>query len=596
MNYPSLEKYNEALQNPAHALQDPQLKAGRLRTNGLGLPLALCGGFALTYTVDTGGKRFALRCFHKKSNDLERRYQAIALRLKKLASPYFLPFDFILNGIRIEGNIYPIVKMEWAKGTTLAEFLERNHGNSAALNKLRQALATLSAYLEEQQIAHGDIQPENLMVNADGSSVQLIDYDGMFVESLRGGTATELGQANFQHPKRTASDFNEQLDRFSFITLDVALQALAASPGLWKTSNSEPSAIVFRRNDFLDPGTSLVFNQIIGLPGLKVPAQYLAQLADGPFDQVPTLANFRAQLGLRPNTIVFNPHGESKGIAYQSPYKVCDASNFSQVEAQVGNRVELIGRIVKVAPKRYGKNKKPYIFINFGDWTGKSVKLSIWSEALHQFSTEPNSSWNGRWVSVTGLVDPPHHGQAGKISYVSIGISIENPGQIKQLTEVEARFRLQGRKASVITAGRNESILKGMSGKADTVPGSTSPQVPKPIPQSSTPNAKVLQNMKRQMPQAAPRPTGSAHRPSSQQASPGTIPTNSPKHTGQALPNMKRQMPQATPRLTGSAYRPSSQHASPNPISTNSPKRMGIGVGVWIALIVFAVIVWRWLL
>lgn len=65
MNYPSLEKYNEALQAPARAIQDPQLRAGQLRTTGLGLPLALCGGFALTYTVDTGGKRFALRCFHK---------------------------------------------------------------------------------------------------------------------------------------------------------------------------------------------------------------------------------------------------------------------------------------------------------------------------------------------------------------------------------------------------------------------------------------------------------------------------------------------------------------------------------------------------
>lgn len=549
MNYPSLEKYNEALQAPARAIQDPQLRAGQLRTTGLGLPLALCGGFALTYTVDTGEKRFALRCFHKKSNDLERRYQAIALRLKQLASPYFLPFDFIPNGILIDGNLYPIVKMEWAQGTTLAEFLERNHGNAAALTKLRQALAALSAYLEAQQIAHGDIQPENLMVNADGSSVQLIDYDGMFVEALRGSGATELGQANFQHPKRTASNFNEQLDRFSFITLDVALQALAVSPGLWKASNSEPSAIVFRRNDFLDPGTSIIFNQVLGLPGLKVPAQSLAQLADGPFDQVPTLADFRVQRGLGPNTIVFNPQGKPKDIAYQSPYTVCDAANFAQVEAQVGSRVELIGRIVDVTQKRYGRNKKPFIFINFGDWTGKSVKLSIWSEALRQFPSEPNSSWNGRWVSVTGLVEPPYHGQAGKISYVSIGISIENPGQIKQLTEVEARFRLRGGKAPVITAGRNENILKGMGGAGNTVPRSTSQHAPKPLPPPSTPNAQVLQRMQRQTSQAVPRPTGSAPRPSSHQASSG-------------------------------------------PRRASSPKRMG--AGAWIALIVFVLIVLRW--
>lgn len=92
------------------------------------------------------------------------------------------------------------------------------------------------------------------MVNTDGSAVQLIDYDGMFVDALRGSTATEVGQLNFQHPQRSATDFNERLDRFSFLTLDVALHALASSPALWAQSQSEPSAIVFRRNDFLAPG------------------------------------------------------------------------------------------------------------------------------------------------------------------------------------------------------------------------------------------------------------------------------------------------------------------------------------------------------
>jgi len=126
--------------------------------------------------------------------------------------------------------------MAWASGSTLAEFLEAKHADKAALTRLRAALMSLAAYLEQNNVAHGDIQPENLMVSADGGTVQLIDYDGLYVESLTGAKATELGQLNFQHPQRSANDFGPTLDRFSFLTLDVALQVLIAAPTMWAIS------------------------------------------------------------------------------------------------------------------------------------------------------------------------------------------------------------------------------------------------------------------------------------------------------------------------------------------------------------------------
>jgi hypothetical protein len=54
----------------------------------------------------------------------------------------------------------------------------------------------------------------------------LIDYDGMFVDAFRGKRSNELGNRNFQHIKRTADHFNHTLDRFSFILLEVAIEAL----------------------------------------------------------------------------------------------------------------------------------------------------------------------------------------------------------------------------------------------------------------------------------------------------------------------------------------------------------------------------------
>lgn len=530
MAYPTLEQYNEALHSPQLVLQDAELKQGRLKMSGLGRPLALCGGFALTYTVEVGSKKFALRCFHKESRELERRYQAISTRIKQLASPYFLPFEFIPNGIRIQGSMYPIVKMAWAQGRTLAEFLESEHRNTQALQRLRQALAKLAVYLEQNQIAHGDIQPENVMVSADGSTIQLIDYDGMFVEALQASTATELGQVNFQHPKRTARDFNEKLDRFSFLTLDVALQALVSSPSLWAISRSEPSAVVFRRNDFLDPGSSVIFGEVLKLPGVGTHAQNLARVVVGELQSVPTLANFLLNKGITGGAIIFKPKATPTVVGYQGAYSVCDATKYAQVFAQVGSRIELIGQIHSVR-SGWGANKKPYVFVNFSDWRGQAVKLSIWFDGMNAIKPNvPDQSWVGRWLSVTGLVDPPYHGQAKSARYTHISITITAPGQIQQLPEQEAKYRLLGSGSSPAMAGasRNSDILSTM-GKgigAPTSPIQRTPARPAP-PQSS--NQQLLEKMRAQSPRATQSSTAIPPLPPSARSSSMPSPSRTPK-------------------------------------------------------------------
>lgn len=508
MGYPSLEQYNEALQSPQLVLQDPELKRGQIKKTGLGLPLALCGGFALTYTVDVGGNKYALRCFHKESRELERRYQAISARLKQLNSPYFLPFEFNPSGIRIQGKTYPIVKMAWAKGRTLAEFLESEHRNTAALQRLRQALTNLAAYLEQNQIAHGDIQPENVMVSGDGSTVQLIDYDGMYVEALKGAKATELGQVNFQHPQRTADHFHPKLDNFSFLGLDVALQALIASPALWTTSRSEPSAVVFRRNDFVDPGSSAVFQEAIRIPGLKLPVENLARVAMGPFTAVPPLADFLQGRGISAAQISIRPKPPG-AVVYQSPYTVCDALSFDQIFKQVGNRIELIGKIHSVK-KDWARNRKPYVFVNFSDWRGKAVKLAIWVDGMDAIKPQvPDETWVGRWVAVTGMVDTPYNGRAGSVSYTHLSITISSKGQIQTLTEQEAKFRLGavGRSGATPSgaASRNADVLQGMG-----IPGARPAPIPRqPAGPPKSSNQQLLDRMKQQAP--CTRPGSSRH-------------------------------------------------------------------------------------
>ena len=227
MPFPSFEEYTDTLQLPlAEVLSDPLLAAGEILKNDAGRPIADSGNFALTYQVVSGGRRYALRCFHKESEALQLRYEAISRKLLSMRSPHFVHFEYQPSGIRTESGSYPVVRMDWAEGETLARFVARNRYDSSVLGRLRLSLQGLAAHLSEHGIAHGDIQPANIIVRNE-LALKLIDYDGMFVPELAPMTSNELGQRNFRHPRRTALQFDQQMDVFSFCLLDFVLEALA---------------------------------------------------------------------------------------------------------------------------------------------------------------------------------------------------------------------------------------------------------------------------------------------------------------------------------------------------------------------------------
>ncbi len=487
MAYPSFEQYNNAFSAHQQLLFDPELRSGAVAKTGLGTPLAISGGFALTYTIKSGAKKYAVRCFHRESIALERRYLAIARRLVQLRSPYFLDFEFQPKGIRVDGNAYPIVKMAWAQGVTLGEFLEDNHGNKVALMRLSASLLALSTFLEKERVAHGDIQPGNMMVSGAGA-IQLIDYDGMFVEDIRDLGSSELGHINFQHPDRKAKNpFGPSMDRFSLIALSLAIKALNEDPALWGKTNSEIDAIVFRANDFVDPASSSAFSELMRKPALATHAQHFAAVCRAPIEKTPSLEDFFdgrnipagvIQIGVKPQ------EGRSK-LRYMGVYDVIDATNYDLCLRRVGDKVEVIGRIVEV---KLGKasNGKSYIFINFGPWQGRIFKVLIWSDGLGAISKKPDTLWVGKWVSVVGLMNPPYTKRGYKYSHLSINVTAN--GQMTVISEAEAKFRLMPSVKASITLSSNRDVL-------DEIKGQTSPSQIKQAPVTS--NKGVLDDIRR---------------------------------------------------------------------------------------------------
>ncbi|WP_416041141.1 protein kinase family protein [Acinetobacter lactucae] len=497
MSYPTFEKYNEAFQLHGKFLTDSELASGTVKKTGLGVPLAISGGFALTYTFSCNSKKYAVRCFHKESKSLELRYLEISKKLKSLASPFFLDFEFQSDGIRIEGQTYPIVKMAWASGTTLGEFLEDNFDNHIYIKNLTNALMQLSDYLEQNSIAHGDIQTGNLMVADSGSTIQLIDYDGMYIDTLAHLGSAELGHINFQHPCRAKQNpYNKLLDRFSLILLWLACKALEQDPKIWDKTQSEMDAIIFRATDFSNPNLSQTFSLLSSYPTLKKHVKNFAAICTAPqFTDIPSLSDFIKGLGIpNTNSIQIVSKNLSRAVIlneYISPYPVLSALDYNLCLKHVGNQVEVIGKITEV---KFGKTRhgKPFIFINFGNWKNNIFKITIWSEGLNTITDQPNDTWIGKWISIKGLMETPYKNNKYKYSHLSITLS--KKGQLFKLDEIEAKKRLASKSTTQktnngLTKTTNKDILAQINKGTSSVNISSSPN-----PNSTTLNTTKSSN------------------------------------------------------------------------------------------------------
>lgn len=507
MTYPQFTDFNEALQNPRTSFADSELQGAQADLNGLGLPVALGGGFTYTYPMTTPRRKVAVRCFHREVPSAEQRYDAISKKLGALASPHFVGFDYQPRGIKIRGGGYPIVRMEWVHGDTLGVFLERRAKNASVLENLRARFRAMALDLQRAGIAHGDIQNLNVMVV--GTELRLIDYDGMYVPPMPTGNGEEVGHKHWQHPQRTQRSFGPDMDRFSFIVVDLSLRALIADPSLHSRFSEGGETIIFKANDYADPSSSEIFRILKGRPDLLAATKNLERICDAPISQVPTLEDFiagnnipaaKARVAPAPGRV---EQPKPKQAAYISAYPVVNAADFTAAVRNVGNRVELVGRILAVKSgigrKGRGKNK-PYVFINFGlPWTTNIVKLTVWSEGLASMTNKPAEAWVGKWVSVTGLMDAPYNGQHYGTHYTHVGITLTADGQVQFISEAEGRYRLGGSApAANASPSGNQDILRtlgvGITTRKTSRPTSAPSRAPAPPPSS---NRDILNTIKR---------------------------------------------------------------------------------------------------
>ncbi len=291
MPWPALTDFTSAIYNPKGCFKDPDLVQGEVELHPTwGTPLVYAGTFASVYPVKCGlGEKYAVRCFTNEVSDQQERYKQLTDYLEREKPQGFVEFEYQAQGIKVRGEWYPIVKMEWVEGEGLDKHVQNALTHSTAIKNLVDKWRETAKELHRRDIAHNDLQHGNVMVRQDGS-IRLVDYDAFFLPQYRGRNSPEIGHNHYQHPLRTVRDYADYVDNFPALVIYLSLLAIAADTSLWKKFNDGKN-LIFEEKDFANPAKSKCFSALKKSPDPTVRqlAAYLEECCARPVSEVPTL-------------------------------------------------------------------------------------------------------------------------------------------------------------------------------------------------------------------------------------------------------------------------------------------------------------------
>ena len=262
--YPSVGQYTEAIKLASQSPEDYFDELSNLRPvfDANGDPIMSNGNFAVVYKmVDDNGKFHAVRCFHRYQEGRKKSYKLICEELGKVSSPYLSPIKFFENEFYIDSVDYPVILMDWVDGEPLDKYIRKIINDKTKLRSLAENFRQLAIWLLNQQFAHGDLKPDNILVKEDGSLV-LVDYDGMFVPAMQGQKARELGSPDFRNPSRTETDFDKNIDNFPIVSILLSLKMIAEKSEYLERFGAD-DRLLFSYNDYLNLRNSGIYKRAI---------------------------------------------------------------------------------------------------------------------------------------------------------------------------------------------------------------------------------------------------------------------------------------------------------------------------------------------
>ena len=267
MQYPLISEYVRAIQDASSNLD----KLAHLVPvqDDHGEPYRSSGAFAVVFKMkdEQTGKCYALKCFTEEQEGRAEAYRQIADELNMVDSPYITSVKYMEKELFVDSQCeedeFPVLLMDWVDGETMEAYIAANYRNQSAMLMLSYRFGKMAAWLRTQSFSHGDIKPDNIIVRPDGS-LTLVDYDGMFVPSMKGSQSPTIGTRDFCHPLRTVDDFDETIDDFSLASIALSLKAISMKSTLLDIYGAS-DRLLFSENDYRTPSNSKVISALQGL-------------------------------------------------------------------------------------------------------------------------------------------------------------------------------------------------------------------------------------------------------------------------------------------------------------------------------------------
>ena len=264
MQYPTISEYVKAIQDAGNNLDKLAHLTPVLDNHGE--PYHISGAFAVVFKMQdkSTGKYYALKCFTKEQEGRTDAYRQIAEELDMVEYPYIIFVKYIEKEICVdcqcEEDKFPVLLMDWVDGDTLEAYIAANYHNQSSMSMLCYRFGKMAAWLRTQSFAHGDLKSDNIIVRPDGS-LALVDYDGMFVPSMKGRKSPTKGTKNFSHPLRTVDDFDETIDDFSLASIALSLKAISLNSTLLDLYGKS-DRLLFSEEDYRNPSKSKVISAL----------------------------------------------------------------------------------------------------------------------------------------------------------------------------------------------------------------------------------------------------------------------------------------------------------------------------------------------
>ena len=269
MQYPLISEYVRAIQDASNNLD----KLAHLVPvqDDHGEPYRSSGAFAVVFKMkdEQTGKCYALKCFTEEQEGRAEAYWQIADELEFADSSYITSVKYLDKEIFVDSSCeedeFPVLLMDWIDGETMETYIAENYQDNYTMAMLCYRFCKMAAWLRSQPFAHGDIKPDNIMVRPDGN-LTLVDYDGMFVPSMKGQKSPTIGTKDFSHPLRTVDDFDETIDDFALASIALSLKAISLNPYLLDEYGAA-DRLLFSAEDYRDLSKSNVVVSLSELLG-----------------------------------------------------------------------------------------------------------------------------------------------------------------------------------------------------------------------------------------------------------------------------------------------------------------------------------------